>query len=89
MKAFLLAAGIGSRLRPITLTTPKCLVPIGDRLLIDIWYNILENLNITEVLLNTSHFSHQIQHHINNLPTSIKTTITYEKELLERDGTII
>ncbi|MGA2827530.1 MAG: sugar phosphate nucleotidyltransferase, partial [Streptosporangiaceae bacterium] len=35
MKAFLLAAGVGSRLRPITDTTPKCMVAIGGRPLLD------------------------------------------------------
>jgi mannose-1-phosphate guanylyltransferase len=37
MKAFLLAAGLGTRLWPITETIPKCMVPIGGRPLLDIW----------------------------------------------------
>ena len=41
MKAFLLAAGIGSRLRPITDTVPKCMVTIDDRPLLDIWLDAL------------------------------------------------
>ena len=46
MKAFLLAAGIGSRLQPITFSIPKCLVPIGDKTLIDIWYDKLESMKV-------------------------------------------
>ena len=37
VKAFLLAAGIGSRLRPLTDTTPKCMLPVGGRPMLDIW----------------------------------------------------
>ena len=37
MKAFLLAAGLGTRLKPITDTVPKCMVPIDGRPLLGIW----------------------------------------------------
>ena len=42
MKAFLLAAGVGSRLRPITDTIPKCMVTIDGRPLLDIWLDAFD-----------------------------------------------
>ena len=49
MKAFLLAAGVGSRLRPITDTIPKCMLPIGGRPLIDIWLDAFDRAGVDEV----------------------------------------
>ena len=89
MKAFLLAAGIGSRLQPITFNTPKCLVPVGDKTLIDLWYDKLESMKVTEILVNTHHLGKKVEEHISKLNTSIKTTITYERELLGSAGTIL
>ncbi len=89
MKAFLLSAGLGTRLRPITLTKPKCLVPIGDKTLIEIWYKILENLQIKEILINSSQFTQLIQEYIDSINSPIETVITHEKELLGSAGTII
>ena len=44
LRAILLAAGLGSSLRPLTLKTPKCLVKIGGKPLLGIWLRKLENL---------------------------------------------
>ena len=50
MKAFLLAAGVGSRLRPITDTTPNCMVVIGGQPLLDIWLGAFDRAGVDEVL---------------------------------------
>jgi len=42
LKALLLAAGLGSRLRPITNFTPKCLIEIDNKPLLDYWFDLLE-----------------------------------------------
>ena len=55
MKAFLLAAGIGSRLRPITDTIPKCMLPIAGRPLLDIWLDAFDRAGVDEVLVNLHH----------------------------------
>ncbi len=58
MKAFLLAAGLGTRLRPFTNEIPKCLLPIDGRPLIQIWIEHLGEHGIDEVLINT-HWLHE------------------------------
>ena len=53
MKAALLVAGLGTRLRPITEHTPKCLVPINGKPLLAIWLEKLMHAGVNEVLINT------------------------------------
>ena len=52
IRALLLAAGLGTRLRPITLKTPKCLVEINHKTILEIWLNKLEKINI--MVISTS-----------------------------------
>jgi mannose-1-phosphate guanylyltransferase len=52
VKAFLLAAGHGTRLRPLTDTVPKCLLPIRGTPMLEIWLQLCQRFSITEVLLN-------------------------------------
>jgi mannose-1-phosphate guanylyltransferase len=54
MKAFLLAGGLGERLRPLTLRMPKCLVPVRGMPLLEIWLRLCERHGIDDVLLNVS-----------------------------------
>ncbi len=53
MRALLLAAGLGTRLRPITDKIPKCLVPIQGKPLLEIWLDKLYEAGVQEFLVNT------------------------------------
>ena len=53
LRALLLAAGLGTRLRPITLQTPKCLVSVAGEPLLGRWLRQLEEVGCQEVLINT------------------------------------
>ena len=88
MKAFLLAAGEGTRLRPLTLNTPKCLIPICERPLIEYWFDLFALYGIDEVLINTSYLAEKVREYINNHSRDIKIKLTYEKSLLGSGGTI-
>jgi mannose-1-phosphate guanylyltransferase len=61
MKAFLLAGGRGERLKPLTLTVPKCLAPIGATPLLAVWLGLFVREGITDVLLNVSHHADQVR----------------------------
>lgn len=63
-KALLLAGGIGSRLRPITDLTPKCLVEIAGRPLLDYWFDGLASAGIRDVLINTHHLPDPVRRFI-------------------------
>ena len=58
MKAFLLSAGLGTRLRPLTDKTPKCLLPINGKPLLQIWLELLSRNGVDQVLINT-HCHHE------------------------------
>lgn len=64
MKAIVLAAGLGKRLRPITLTTPKPLVRVGGKPLIDWALDQLQAEGISEVVVNTSYLYEQVEAHV-------------------------
>jgi len=61
--AMLLAAGLGTRMRPLTLTTPKPLVKVGGRALIDYALDELEKVNVTRVVINLHHLGGQVRAH--------------------------
>jgi len=89
MKALLLAAGLGSRLRPITNTVAKCLVPINGKPLLEYWLENLVNIGITEFLINTHYFSEQVIHFIKDSKYKSMVTLIHEEELLNTAGTIL
>lgn len=88
MKAFLLAAGMGSRLRPLTDTTPKCMLDIGGRPLLDIWLDEFHRAGVDEVLVNLHHLSDVVSRHLagRSDPPAVRTF--YEPELLGSAGTL-
>lgn len=61
MKAFLLAVGKGTRLRPLTDRIPKCLVPIRETPLLQIWLEYLDRHGLEEVLINIQHHAKQVE----------------------------
>jgi mannose-1-phosphate guanylyltransferase len=89
MRALLLAAGIGSRLRPITDTVPKCLVPIHGRPLLDYWLDLLFAPGAVErALINTHHLADVVAAHIAASRWRDRLDLVYEPELLGTGGTI-
>lgn len=87
MKVMLFAAGLGTRLKPLTDHLPKALVPIGGRPLLSITLERLKRAGATEVVINVHHFSEQIITYIQNHDFGIKIHISDETEqLLETGG---
>ena len=60
MKAFLLSAGLGTRLRPLTNEIPKCLLPVGGKPLLEIWLDLLDRHGVDEVLVNTHWYAEKV-----------------------------
>jgi len=89
MKAFLLAAGKGTRLKPLTDKIPKCLVPIAEKPLLEIWLLALRDAGVTDVLVNTHHLADQVQKYVAKQPVeNINVTLYHEPELLGSAGTV-
>lgn len=89
MKALLLAAGYGSRLRPITDTIPKCLVDINGRPLLDLWLERLDTSSVSEILINTHYLPKNVIDFVSKSKFSGKVQLSYEPELLGTCGTIL
>jgi mannose-1-phosphate guanylyltransferase len=88
MKAVLLAAGLGTRLRPLTDALPKCLVRIGDRALLDIWLDALSDVGVDEVLLNTHHLAEQVAAHVASRADGPPVRLLHEETLRGSAGTL-
>jgi len=65
-KAILLAAGFGTRLKPLTLTTPKPLLPINGTVLIDHQLKYLAKHGVTDIAINLHHLGEKIRKHVGN-----------------------
>ena len=89
MITFLLSAGLGTRLRPLTNDTPKCLVPINGIPLIDYWLGLIKNIDSDLALINTHHLHDKIALHFKNINNAQKVKLLYEKKLLGSLGTLI
>ena len=87
MKAMILAAGLGTRLRPLTDTRPKALVEVAGRTLLEITLNRLRTFGITEVIVNVHHFADMVVDYLkssNNFGMRIE--ISREDVLLDTGG---
>ena len=88
MKAFLLAAGVGSRLRPLTDITPKCMLDIGGRPLLDTWLDAFAEAGVDEVLINLHHLPDVVRRHLAGRTGSPAVCTVFEPELLGSAGTL-
>lgn len=89
MRALLLAAGLGSRLRPLTNTVPKCLVQIHGRPLLDYWLEKLFNGGIERILINTHWLAEQVEAHVEKSRWRSQIDLVFEPKLLGTGGTLL
>jgi mannose-1-phosphate guanylyltransferase len=89
MKAFLLAAGHGTRLRPLTDRTPKCLLPIRGVPLLQIWLETCALFGIDQVLINVHAHARAVHQFLETYTSSTQVHLVEESELLGSAGTIV
>jgi NDP-sugar pyrophosphorylase family protein len=90
MKAMVFAAGQGQRLRPITETIPKALVPVAGRAMIDYPLELLRSYGIHEVIINLHHLGEQIEAYLGNGERhGLKIRYSKEQELLDTGGGLL
>ena len=86
----ILAAGLGKRMQPITLKTPKPLIKIGNKNLLDRAIELLINHGIEEIAINVHHLPDQIKDFINRKKYKAKIIIYDEQRaLLDTGGGIL
>ena len=89
MKALLLAAGLGTRLQPLTDTIPKCLVEIDKKPLIEYWLTMLYRGGVYPLLVNLHYHADKVAKFINNSPYREFVTTVFEEKLLGTGGTLL
>jgi mannose-1-phosphate guanylyltransferase len=89
MRALLLAAGLGTRLRPLTDRIPKCLVPVHGKPLLGYWLDLLLNAGIERVLVNTHYLPVPVREFVASSPWRTRITLAHEHSLLGTGGTIL
>lgn len=89
MRAMLLAAGLGTRLRPITNTTPKCLVDINGSPLLAYWIKLLTQAQISETLINLHYLPEKVLAYLALQDLRIKISTVMEEPLLGTAGTLL
>lgn len=88
-KAVLLAGGLGTRLRPLTGSVPKCMVEIAGRPLLDYWFDALAAAGIRDVLINTHHLPGPVRDYLSvKNARGFRAVEAFEPELLGSAGTI-
>lgn len=87
MKAMILAAGLGTRLRPLTNDRPKALVEVGGRTLLEITLARLREFGVDEVIVNVHHFADMVVDYLTkNGNFGVRIEISRETELLDTGG---
>lgn len=87
-KAFILAAGLGIRLLPLTKDIPKALVKLGEEPVIDFVSKRLIEAGVREIVVNTHYLSEQVEAHLKDVQANCSFTTIYEPELLDTGGSL-
>jgi MurNAc alpha-1-phosphate uridylyltransferase len=85
--AMILAAGLGTRMRPLTLTTPKPLLVVGGRTMLDHALDRLVKADIKRAVVNVFYLAEHIEEHLRQR-TDIEIIISHEESLLDTGGGI-
>jgi MurNAc alpha-1-phosphate uridylyltransferase len=86
-KAFILAAGFGTRLKPLTLTTPKPMVPVNGKPMLDHAIDQLSAAGIDEIVINTHYLADKIEKHVHTR-TRPNIILSHEPDILDTGGGI-
>src|SRR6267154_1331500 len=87
MKAMVLAAGLGTRLRPLTDDRPKALVEVGGRALLEITLSRLHTFGISEVIINVHHFADMVIDYLKSKKNlGMRIEVSREDLLLDTGG---
>jgi NDP-sugar pyrophosphorylase family protein len=87
MKAMILAAGMGTRLRPLTDDRPKALVEVAGHPMLEITLHRLRAAGVREVIINTHHFADMIFEYLKaNRDFGMRIEISREEKLLDSGG---
>jgi mannose-1-phosphate guanylyltransferase len=85
----ILAAGLGTRLRPLTLNRPKALVPVANRPMIDHVIEYLKGFGVGQIIVNAHHHHEQILEHLDEgRPFGLPVEVRIEHEILGTGGGI-
>ncbi len=88
-KAMILAAGTGTRMRPLTLETPKCLIKIHEQNLLEGAINLLIDHGVKEIVINVHYLAEKIKKFVLDKDYKVKIVFSEEKqELLDTGGGI-
>jgi len=88
LKALLLAAGEGTRLRPLTQSLPKCLMPILGVPLLEYWLQAVRAMGISDCLVNTNYLSEVSENFLSHVEFAGRLKIVHEARLLGTCGTL-
>jgi mannose-1-phosphate guanylyltransferase len=89
VRALLLAAGLGTRLRPLTNAVPKCLIPVNGRPLLDYWLQLLLGGGIELVLINTHYLAEKVRAFVEASDWANRIALVHEDTLLGTGGTVL
>jgi mannose-1-phosphate guanylyltransferase len=88
MKAFILAAGNGTRLQPLTSTIPKCLLPIQGVPLLSVWLENCRTVGISDVLVNAHAHRQAVRKFAEQQKSGVRIHVVEERQLLGSAGTL-